>query len=208
MSKKSINTIRSPKQNRSKETVNYILEATAQILIKSGEVSCTTNAIAEKAGISIGGLYQYFANRDAILRALCLRERQKDLTAVHLAFERCAERSLEEIIHHLLVVAYERYSDQPRLRQILQHEIPQKYTKQTMRAMREELAQALHDKVMTYPEYELPKNFKTRILIIMSGVEASFHTAIEELKMTLNQKELILQSESLILHFLNSYRVR
>jgi len=42
----------------------------------------------------------------------------------------------------------------------------------------------------------------------MSGVEASFHTAIEELKMTLNQKELILQSESLILHFLNSYRVR
>ena len=208
MPKKSIKTIRSPRQKRSKETVNYILEATAQILIKSGELSCTTNAIAERAGISIGGLYQYFANRDAILKALCLREREKDLHAVHQAFKELADAPLEKIIHELLVVAYQRYSDQPRLRQILQYEIPQSPTRKSMRAMREELAQALYEKVRKYPEYELPANFKTRILIIMSGVEASFHTAIEELKVTLNQSELILQSEYLILQFLYRYRVK
>jgi AcrR family transcriptional regulator len=63
-----------PVQRRSTETVASILEAAARILEVDGLGGYTTNAIAERAGVSIGSLYQYFPNKDAITRALIARE--------------------------------------------------------------------------------------------------------------------------------------
>jgi AcrR family transcriptional regulator len=63
-----------PAQTRSTETVNAILEAAARILETKGFEGYTTNAVAERAGVSIGSLYQYFPNKDAITKALIQRE--------------------------------------------------------------------------------------------------------------------------------------
>jgi AcrR family transcriptional regulator len=63
-----------PGQKRSAHTVEAILEAAARILETQGLVACTTNAVAQKAGVSIGSLYQYFPNRDALTVALIERE--------------------------------------------------------------------------------------------------------------------------------------
>lgn len=63
-----------PKQARSQETVNVILEATSQILQIHGQQALTTNAIAELAGVSIGTLYQYFPDKGAIMIALARQE--------------------------------------------------------------------------------------------------------------------------------------
>jgi|SRR5271170_1923640 len=59
-----------PSQARSQDTVSVILEASARILEADGLRGFNTNAIAEKAGVSVGSLYQYFSNKDAILFAL------------------------------------------------------------------------------------------------------------------------------------------
>ena len=66
-----------PLQARSKVTVSAILEAATQILAAEGELTLTTKLVAERAGVSIGTLYQYFPNRDAILLALAEEERQR-----------------------------------------------------------------------------------------------------------------------------------
>jgi AcrR family transcriptional regulator len=63
-----------PAQQRSAQTVNAVLEAAARILETQGLAACTTNAVAERAGVSIGSLYQYFPNRDALTVALIDRE--------------------------------------------------------------------------------------------------------------------------------------
>jgi AcrR family transcriptional regulator len=57
-------------QERSQITVEAILQAAAQVFESRGYASATTNRIAERAGVSIGSLYQYFPNKDAILVAL------------------------------------------------------------------------------------------------------------------------------------------
>ena len=62
-----------PKQERSGATVEAILEAAAQIFERHGYAAGTTNRIAARAGVSIGSLYQYFPNKDAILVALVHR---------------------------------------------------------------------------------------------------------------------------------------
>lgn len=51
-------------------TVDAILEAAAQVLVEAGPQGATTNRIAERAGVSIGTLYQYFANKKALYKAL------------------------------------------------------------------------------------------------------------------------------------------
>ncbi|MFN3856940.1 MAG: TetR/AcrR family transcriptional regulator [Caulobacter sp.] len=65
---------RSPTQQRGKAKVDFILEAAARLLEDEGEAGFNTNAIAERAGVSIGALYRYFPDKQAILLALADRE--------------------------------------------------------------------------------------------------------------------------------------
>jgi len=65
---------KAPRQGRSEQTVAIILEAAAQVLEASGLEGFNTNAVAQRAGVSIGSLYQYFPGKDALTVALMRRE--------------------------------------------------------------------------------------------------------------------------------------
>src|SRR5690349_24884202 len=62
-----ISSRKQPKQARSADLVATILEASIQVLAKEGAARFTTVRVAEKAGVSVGSLYQYFPNKAAIL---------------------------------------------------------------------------------------------------------------------------------------------
>ena len=66
-----------PKQRRAIATVTAILDAAARILIESGYAAASTNRIAERAGVSIGSLYEYFPRKEAIFGELRRRESQR-----------------------------------------------------------------------------------------------------------------------------------
>lgn len=61
---------KTPRQARAHDTVAAILRAAAQVFSQVGYAAGTTNRIAERAGVSIGSLYEYFPNKDALLVAL------------------------------------------------------------------------------------------------------------------------------------------
>ena len=63
----SITSRRQPKQARSNDLVNAILEAAVQVLAKEGVRRFTTTRVAERAGVSVGSVYQYFPNKASIL---------------------------------------------------------------------------------------------------------------------------------------------
>ncbi len=65
---------RVPKQERALQKIELIFEATMRLLERDGAQQVTTNAIAARAGLSIGTLYQYFSSKEAILDALTERE--------------------------------------------------------------------------------------------------------------------------------------
>lgn len=65
---------RKAKQDRSRETVTIILEAAARVLLDQGYALATTNRIAKKAGVSVGTLYEYFANKEEVFEALIRNE--------------------------------------------------------------------------------------------------------------------------------------
>ena len=94
---------RKPRQARAQATVEAILEATFQLLETDGLTNLTTNHIAERAGVSIGTLYQYFSDREAILYALSKRQSddvRKMITA--LVMEAPETSGVRAIIHALM----------------------------------------------------------------------------------------------------------
>jgi AcrR family transcriptional regulator len=65
---------RKPKQARARDTVEVLLEAAARVLAQHGYSSATTNRIAATAGVSVGTVYEYFENKEAIFDSLIRRE--------------------------------------------------------------------------------------------------------------------------------------
>jgi AcrR family transcriptional regulator len=76
------NTRKIPRQQRAQASVDFVLEAAAQVLEAAGEAGFNTNAVAERAGVSIGTIYRYFPDKAAILRALALKEAEAHHRAV------------------------------------------------------------------------------------------------------------------------------
>ncbi len=73
---------KTPRQQRSRDTQRRILKAAARVFATHGYARGTTNRIAEAAGVSIGSLYQYYPNKDAILLALQFEHVDEGLAAL------------------------------------------------------------------------------------------------------------------------------
>ncbi len=73
---------RTPKQRRSRVIVSAILEAGRRLLEAEGPRALTTNRIAERAGVSIGSLYRYFPNKQAIVAAIYESETGREVDGI------------------------------------------------------------------------------------------------------------------------------
>lgn len=93
---------RIPRQARAAETVATILEAAAQILEAGGLAAFTTNAVAERAGVSIGTLYQYFVDKNALLMALARQEMGTALAEVGRALSGVDDPSPESRVRAMV----------------------------------------------------------------------------------------------------------
>lgn len=105
---------RRPEQERSKQTVEDILDAAALVLKQVGIEQTTTDRVAERAGLSVGSLYQYFPNKIALYEALMARHLENvTITAISLA-QRLHEASAQEFPNVLaqIMVAPERKDPQ------------------------------------------------------------------------------------------------
>src|SRR6266540_4026301 len=85
-----------PRQKRSLETVDAILAATAQVLVRHGYEGANTNRIAEAAGVSVGSLYQYFPSKEALVTALIERHMESMWQIIVENAARVAAAPLEE----------------------------------------------------------------------------------------------------------------
>jgi AcrR family transcriptional regulator len=83
----SLNPRKKPQQRRAHVTIDTIFEATIQVLLASGLEGVTTIQIADRAGVSIGSLYQYFPNKRALMAAVVRRHVGQVVDATILACE-------------------------------------------------------------------------------------------------------------------------
>jgi AcrR family transcriptional regulator len=110
---------RTPRQSRAVDTVEAIFEATARILQSEGRTGLNTNRVAELAGISIGTLYSYFPNKDAIVLAMARRETEAVRAAVEKALLEDLERTAESPVRLAVRALIKGYGRRNKARRIL-----------------------------------------------------------------------------------------
>lgn len=125
MPQKMLTTARKkPAQERSKATVDAILDATARVLRKEGYDRASTNRIAEAAGVSIGSLYQYFPSKEALTAALIDRHRAEVMEIFHRRMSEVGDRPLRDAIETIVRAMVEVHSVDPALHRILSEQVP------------------------------------------------------------------------------------
>ena len=109
-----------PVQKRSKETVASIVESCARLLVQEPYHAITTDKIAEMAGVSIGSLYQFFANKEAIVAAVIDDLLQKDLLYIEENLGKMQATDLDSKVRAFIDIGFTRFHDNRPLRTALQ----------------------------------------------------------------------------------------
>lgn len=137
-----------PLQRRSAATVSVILEAAARILEQQGLAGFNTNLVAQRAGVSIGSLYQYFPGKEALLAAL-IRDARSDLLAS--VQQVCALSGvLETQLQALIRAAVAHQLQRPQLMRHLEYAELMLPLDQETTALNQALQQAVQDLLLTH----------------------------------------------------------
>lgn len=122
---------KTPRQHRARLTHDRILAAAAQVFATHGYAAGTTDRIAATARLSIGSLYQYFPNKDAVLLALS----QEHLDAAVAAIRAVLDEARDDWLDGVIAVVVDGHAANPRLHKVLFDEAPR--TPQLLDRLRE-----------------------------------------------------------------------
>ncbi len=113
-----------PRQERSRDTVDTILAATARVLVKQGFDGLTTNGVATAAGVSIGSLYQYFPNKEALVAALIERHVEQMSAAIRAELARVALMPIAKAARAVIELTIKAHAIDPALHRVLTEQVP------------------------------------------------------------------------------------
>jgi AcrR family transcriptional regulator len=114
-----------PRQERSHATVEALLQATTDILVRQGVGRLTTNRIAERAGVNIASLYQYFPSKHAIIAELHRRHGAEQRAAVRSALIAHRGDDLETTLRALVSMGVAAHAVNPELQRVFAEDLPQ-----------------------------------------------------------------------------------
>lgn len=106
---------KTPRQSRSRASYEAVLTAAAQILEREGMAGLNTNAVAERAGVSVGTLYQYFPGKEAIAAELVRRIKAQLLDDLSGALVAARGKSLREAAQIILSASIRHHARAPEL---------------------------------------------------------------------------------------------
>ncbi len=113
-----------PRQQRAMDTRERLLDAAEILFDEVGYSKAGMGAIAKQAGVSVGGLYEWFGNKDEILTAVALRHVERVGGAVIEALDGAPTEDLESLCRSVLRTALAAHSAHPRLHRFLYAEAP------------------------------------------------------------------------------------
>jgi AcrR family transcriptional regulator len=170
-----VNPRKQPAQDRAKETVKVILEAAAQVFSEEG-YSATTNRIAQRAGVSIGSVYQYFPNKESVLSSLLGQHIQEgyDLIRKELSELMKTGKITRAVIQRLVETMITLHERNPSLHRVLFEQV-QLSRFRTEYARNEELAVSnLLLLLKKTPEARMEKS-DAAVRLLVHAIEAMTH---------------------------------
>lgn len=198
-------------QERSRLTVNAVLEATARVLVKEGYDRASTNKIAAVAGVSIGSLYQYFPSKEALVAAVSERHSHEVLQVMRKALVKVAGRPIEAAAREFVSVAIEGHRINPKLHRVLAEQIPRIGRLENVEAINRDIHELIRGYLEAHRDEMDIANLDIAAFICVTAVEALTHTAVlhrQELLADGNAEKFVDEVTDLVVRYLRPSRWR
>lgn len=191
-----------PQQARSRATVDTILEATARVLVKRGFDGLTTNAVAAAAGVSIGSLYQYFPNKEALVAALVERHMEEMNAAIFAELTRVAKLPLAEAVRCVVELTIRAHAIDPELHRVLTEQVPRVGKLARLREV-DEISHRMVAGLLAARKDELAiRDPDLAAFILVSAIEAIVHRAALLYPQRLRDPALVDETTLLVTRYL------
>jgi AcrR family transcriptional regulator len=181
--------------------VDAILAATARVLVDEGYERATTNRIAEVAGVSVGSLYQYFPNKQALVAALIHSHCEEMMRTLAETATTMIDAPLPLAVRHYIRAMLAAHAVAPKLHQVLVH-----HALQFGVAVWREFDHQCIDLVRAYLEHRfeeiVPQDKRTAAFVLVTAVEAITHRAVVERPEELTSQALEDEICALVLRYL------
>jgi AcrR family transcriptional regulator len=166
-------------QERSRATVDALVEATARILVKEGFDKASTNRIAQKAGVSVGSLYQYYPGKEALVAAVIDRHSQELMQIARTVLAEMPALPLEQAVRRLVAAAIDAHRVDPKLHRVLAEQIPRTGRFEKMEAFNREYFSFFRDFLESRRD-ELRSGIDSGVaaFVCVTSIEAVTHTAV------------------------------
>jgi AcrR family transcriptional regulator len=190
---------KNPKQQRSRSLVDSAVEAAARILSRMGYEGATTNRVAETAGISIGSLYQYFPNRDALIGAVIDRHLDKFMRQTEKDFEDFPDLSPEQGIEKVIRRIASEYLKNRKLFAVLFDHMPRvQRTKNILHSRRRGAELVLN--ALSRHGHRIPhRDLKSASYVIVNAVMGVLLMASLDEELPLGEDELVRELVDMVL---------
>ncbi len=194
-----------PTQARAQSTVEAILRATAHILRTAGWDACNTNAVAKRAGVSIGSLYQYFPSKESLVAALAEEHATKGLGVLMEAVSAAPRGTLtfEETVRHYIRAMVALHAVDPKLHRVLVEQVPRlKGGLDVVRRVSTQSAALVRSWLGTQREHVREVDLEVATYILVTSVESVAHLQVLDRPAQLTQEALVEELSQLVLGYL------
>ncbi|MBV8412094.1 MAG: TetR family transcriptional regulator [Alphaproteobacteria bacterium] len=165
-------------QERSRATVDALIEATARILVRDGFDKASTNRIAEQAGVSIGSLYQYYPSKEALVAAVIDRHNRGLMQVVQGALAEVAGLPIEKAVRKMVAIAIDAHRLDPKLHRVLAEQLPRTGRLAKLETFNREIY-ALFKAYLESRRDELRTvDLELAAFVCVTSIEALTHTAV------------------------------
>jgi AcrR family transcriptional regulator len=193
---------KSPVQDRSREMVEVILEATARVLVEGGYDRASTNKVAEVAGVSVGSLYRYFPSKEALVAALCERHVTAMLAMCESKLLELGDAPLEVAAREIVRAILRAHAVNPKLHRILIQQVPRVGKLKNVDMMQERVSVLVLGYLQARRKDVRPRNLELAVFLLVHAVEAVAHATVIERPDYLVDGELADELAELVLHYL------
>jgi AcrR family transcriptional regulator len=208
-SRQDVDFIRTtPKQSRSEATVAAIFEASARILQRHGVAAYNTNAVAALAGVSVGTLYQYFANKDAILIAMARRELGEALAGVVSGLRSKREEPDIEPTRAAVRAVLKAFGGRQRFRKVLIETLIARGMSEELSRPVELIAQAIAERLREGADKGVSDISPIRLFVLTRAVVGVIRAAVMEQSEFLDTEGLEDELVALVQTYFRSFALR
>jgi AcrR family transcriptional regulator len=165
-------------QERSRATVDALVEATARILVREGFDKASTNRIAEVAGVSVGSLYQYFPSKEALIAAVIDRHSQEISQTVRGELADAMNQPVEQAVRQLVAVAVKAHRVDPRLHRVLAEQIPRVGKLENVETFNREYFVLFRNYLETHRDELRVNDLELASFVCVTSIEALTHNAV------------------------------